>query len=418
MSGTAPSKGVTMKISVLCHDVSQTCLTRSHVIARILATKHDVEIVGPGSDTTTWTPLRGDTTVPVRLLSGNSPDELARQVDGDVLYAVKPRPTSLGLALAARQHRRRPLILDIDDWETGFFRDDVRAMLRSGFRHETRWVLRQLLDRSGPNNVYRTRRTERRVGEADEVTASSTWLANRYGATVIPQARDLSRLSPRSVDGQRVRAELGIAGDEVVMLFMGRPRRHKGLAHVLEAMTLLDRPDLLLLSVGGDPGVAPRPDLRVLGWQPFASTARFLAAADMVVLASETGPGARGQMPMKLYDAMAMGRPVIVTDVSDMAATMAGCGLVVPSGDTPSLAHAIGTLADDAPLRHRLGAAGRARCVAEFSEEAVRPHLLAVVERAISDQARGSAGQNAEPRSAASSTVMSAADWGLASRKP
>ena len=33
---------------------------------------------------------------------------------------------------------------------------------------------------------------------------------------------------------------------------------------------------------------------------------------------------------MKLYDAMAMGRPVIVTDVSDMAATVEGCGWSYP----------------------------------------------------------------------------------------
>ena len=149
---------------------------------------------------------------------------MAAQVDGDLLYAVKPRPTSLGVALAAREQRLRPVVLDVDDWETGFFRDDVRAMLRSGFRHETRWVLKQLLDRSDPNNVFRTRRAERLVGEVDQVTASSTWLAGRYSGSVIPQARDLSRLSPHHVDRDRVRTELGIAPDQVVLLFMGRPR--------------------------------------------------------------------------------------------------------------------------------------------------------------------------------------------------
>mgnify|MGYP003694724449 CR=1 FL=1 len=47
---------------------------------------------------------------------------LAAQADGDLLYASKPRPTSYGAALLARRRRARPLLLDIDDWEVGFFR--------------------------------------------------------------------------------------------------------------------------------------------------------------------------------------------------------------------------------------------------------------------------------------------------------
>ncbi|BEP16304.1 hypothetical protein acdb102_46150 [Acidothermaceae bacterium B102] len=401
-----------MKVTVVCHDVSQTCLTRAHLLARLLCARHDVEIVGTASGAEVWKPLRDATAVPVRILTGDSLDSLAAQLDGDVLYAVKPRPTSLDLALAARAQRSRPLIVDVDDWESGFLYDDVRAMVRSGFRHESRWVLRQLLDR-GPNNARLTRRTERRIGSADQVTTSSTWLARRYDGTVVPQARDLSQLSPHLVDREQVRAELGLSPDQVVLLFMGRPRRHKGVEQVLAAMTALGRPDLVLLTVGGDPGVEPRPDLRVMGWQPFADTARFLAAADMVVLASDTGPGARGQMPMKLYDAMAMGRPVVVTDVSDMAATVVGCGLVVPPGDTTALARAIATLADDPALRRRLGDAARSRCVAEFSDEAVRPQLLAVVERAVAGHDPYPVSrrrQKAEPRSAASSEVIASAD--------
>lgn len=373
-----------MKVSVLCHDVSETCITRSLVIARLLIAEHEVEIVGPASNGRVWEPLRGDQ-VPVRVIPQGSVRAMAAQVDGDVLYAVKPRPMSLDVALAAQALRPRPLLVDVDDWESGFLYDDVQTMLRSRFRHETRWVLRALSDVRSPNNPYRTALTERRVSRADAVTASSTWLAQRYHGSVIVQARDMALFDPSAYDRDQVRAELGIPAGRVVMLFMGRPRRHKGVRNVLAAMDLLDRDDLLLLSVGGDPQVPSRPDLQVLGWQPYGEANKFLAAADMVVLASDPSPGARGQMPMKLYDAMAMGRPVIVTDVSDMAATMDGCGLVVPPLDTPALAAAIALLADDPALRAGYGAAGRERCLSQYSDTAVRPHLLRVLDEAVGE---------------------------------
>ena len=275
------------------------------------------------------------------------------------------------------------MLVDIDDWESGFLFDDMIAMLRSRFRDETKWVAKNLLDVRSPNNAYRTAVMERLVRRADAVTATSSWLADRYSGSVIVQSRDTKALDPATVDRESARAALGIAPDCIVLLFMGTPRRHKGLDKVLAALDLLDRDDLLFMTVGGDPGLPERPDLRVLGWQPYGSLTRFLAAADMVVVAQESTPGARGQMPTKAYDAMAMGRPVVASDVADLADTVRGCGLVVPPNDVAALAAAIATLADDPGLRERLGAAGRQRCLEEFSDDAVRPRLLQVLENAM-----------------------------------
>lgn len=381
-----------MKVSLLSFDLSGTCIVRAHLLGRMLVNDYEVEILGPASTGEVWAPLRDDTLVPYRILPGASHDELAESVDGDVLYALKPRPSSLGVALAAHRQRSRPLLVDVDDWETGFLHDDIRAMLRSGFRHETKWVASTVLDVRGQNNLYRTALVSKRVRQADAVTTTSTWLANRYHGTVIPQARDTGHFDPRTVDGAAVREELGIDPSRVVLLFMGGPRRHKGLGNVLAAMDQLGRSDLLLLVVGGDPHIAPRPDVLAVGWQAYSATNRFLGAADMVVLAHDKSPGARGQMPTKLYDAMAMERPVVVTDVSDMADVAEGCGLVVPPGDLPALAEAIAALADDPVLRRSLGRAGRAKCVSRYSDDAVRPTLVKVVEAAVAAASTAAAG--------------------------
>jgi glycosyltransferase involved in cell wall biosynthesis len=375
-----------VKITLLSPDLSQNCMARAHLLYRMLSTEHQVEIIGPVFGDDVWEPLRHQD-VAIRQVPYGSRAEMARQADGDVLYAIKPRPTSLGVALEARRQVDRPLLVDIDDWESGFLYDDVTAMLRSRFRDETKWVARVLTDVRSPNNAYSTARMERRVREADAVTATSSWLAERYGGSVIVQTRDTTRLDPRHSDREAARARLGIAPSTTVLLFMGTPRRHKGLDKVLAALDLLGRDDLLFLTVGGDPGLDERPDLRVLGWQPYDRLREFLAAADVAVVAQEATPGARGQMPTKAYDAMAMGRPVIATDVADLAETVQGCGLVVPPDDVPALARAIALLADDRSLRESLGAAGRERCVERFSDDAVRPSLLAIVDKAVGRRA-------------------------------
>jgi glycosyltransferase involved in cell wall biosynthesis len=381
-----------VKISLLSPDVSQNCMARAHLLYRMLSAVHEVEIVGPAFAGLVWEPLRKHDDVAIRVVPQGPAREMARYADGDVLYAIKPRPTSLGVALEARRQSDRPLLVDIDDWESGFLYDDVIAMVRSRFRDETKWVAKNLLDVRSPNNAYRTAVMERLVRKADAVTATSTWLAERYAGSVIVQSRDTAALDPAAVDREAAREALGIAPGCTVLLFMGTPRRHKGIDKVLAALDLLGRDDLLFMTVGGDPGLPDRPDVRVLGWQPYGSLTGFLAAADIVVVAQEPTPGARGQMPTKAYDAMAMGRPVIASDVADLASTVDGCGLVVPPNDVPALAAAIATLADDRALRERLGSAGRQRCLDNFSDDAVRPRLLRVLNAAMGARTLGAVG--------------------------
>ena len=90
-----------MKISLLSPDVSQNCMARAHLLYRMLSTVHEVEIVGPAFGGQVWEPLRGRDEVSIKVVPHASAREMARHADGDVLYAIKPRPTSLGVALEA-----------------------------------------------------------------------------------------------------------------------------------------------------------------------------------------------------------------------------------------------------------------------------------------------------------------------------
>ncbi len=76
-------------------------------------------------------------------------------------------------------------------------------------------------------------------------------------------------------------------------------------------------------------------------------------------------------------EAMAMGRPVIASDVDGLREiiTHERDGLLVPAGDVAALAAAISRLMADRVLAERLAAAGRARVVEAFGINAMAREL-------------------------------------------
>ena len=106
--------------------------------------------------------------------------------------------------------------------------------------------------------------------------------------------------------------------------------------------------------------------LRPLGYR--ADVARVLAAADVFAL-----PSHFEGLPMSVIEAMLTGLPVVATDTRGPREQVVDgeTGLLVPPTAVEPLAQALGRLAADPALRARMGAAGRARALARFTEAAV-----------------------------------------------
>ena len=154
-----------MKVSILSFDLADNATGRADLLARLLAPRYDVEVVGPRFGEALWRPVAGGP-IAYRGVSGarypgfaRRIRPLLREIDGDVIYASKPRPTSFGLGLLKRAATRRPLLLDIDDWELGFF-------YRSGA-----WGrLGRFLNIGNPNGLLWTWMMEKLVPLIDRVT--------------------------------------------------------------------------------------------------------------------------------------------------------------------------------------------------------------------------------------------------------
>ena len=102
-----------------------------------------------------------------------------------------------------------------------------------------------------------------------------------------------------------------------------------------------------------------------------------LAACSVFVL-----PSYREGTPRSTLEALAVGRPVVTTDVPGCRTTVieGENGLLVPPRDATALAAAMLRLAEDAPLRERMGRASRALAASRFDVDAVNRTLIARLE--------------------------------------
>jgi glycosyltransferase involved in cell wall biosynthesis len=378
-----------VKVSVLAADLSDNATGRADLLARLLSPRYDVEVVGPRFGADTWMPAREGAIAQRSLRVGRYPGfaqqipGLLELVDGDVLIVSKPRPTSFGLGLLARARRPRPLVLDIDDWEVGFFS-------RSGF-----WGrVGRALNLANPNGLSWTWLAEKLVARADAITVASRFLERRFGGTLLPHVRDTDAWDPARYDRAAARGRLGVGAEKVVM-FLGTPRGHKGVDDLVEAVSSLGKGVVLAL-VGVDPARsgAPRwsaaPHVRVTGEIPFDDVPRYLVAADVVAVPQRDTTDTLGQVPAKLFDAMALGRPIVSTSVSMIPEILEGCGVVVAPGDVAALTAAIKRLLDDPAEAAALGRRARERCETRYSFRVARAVLFPLLEKLTKTAGRSS----------------------------
>jgi glycosyltransferase involved in cell wall biosynthesis len=108
--------------------------------------------------------------------------------------------------------------------------------------------------------------------------------------------------------------------------------------------------------------------------------AALLARSHIVCL-----PSYREGLPKTLIEAASSGKPIVATDVPGCrhVVTEGENGLLVPPRDPVALADALQRLIEDAPLRRRMGARGRARAEAEFGIGAVIDQTLALYREAL-----------------------------------
>lgn len=203
-------------------------------------------------------------------------------------------------------------------------------------------------------------------------------LAGRFGSeklVTIHNGIDLTRLDriqPLSADRER----LGIAEDSVVIGTAGRMMPVKAYDVLLRAARkVVDQaPNVRVVLVGDGPELPALKklageldlDRNVVFHEFTPRVAELMTLFDVFVLSSLTEG-----VSISLLEAMALGKPVVVTDVggNPEVAVDGETGFLVPSGKPEALADACLRLVREPELRQAMGRAGRKRVEVQFSNE-------------------------------------------------
>jgi len=376
-----------MKISLLVSDFSQNCLGRVYILAKMLDPEYEVEVVGPLFGDKVWPPCDTKEFIykPVQCIPVFPPflksiKKIENFISGDIIYASKPWVSSFGIGILSTLKRKRPLIVDIDDWELGWF-------LPYKFRKMASLSVKTIFDANGFLGTYLL---EKMVFLTDGRTTASRFLQNRFGGEYIPHARDTDFLDPSKFDGGKVKRELGFK-DEKIIMFLGSPKLHKGIEDLFCALKYLKRKDVKLLIIGAANGYPSKHhlyediDLFVIirGMIPFMRIPEYLAWSDLVVIPQKNLLSNYAQVPAKLFDAMAMAKPVIATNISDMPEILGDCGFIVEPNNPKGLAERIEYILNNPTKAKEMGKKARDRCIERYSFKVVGERLFNYIQQVI-----------------------------------
>jgi glycosyltransferase involved in cell wall biosynthesis len=190
----------------------------------------------------------------------------------------------------------------------------------------------------------------------------------------IPNGYDTSAFVRDPAAGLRFRQQHGISESTPIILSSAKLTRRKGHEVALDALDLIRREGIrFVYVVCGDGGIeqelrghATRLSLPAIftGLLEPSDMVAALSAADVVI-----HPSLREIFPNAVGEAMACSCAVVAADAGGTAELLGDdgdTGVLVPPGDSHTLAEAVQLLLADRELRERMGAAARRRIEEEF----------------------------------------------------
>lgn len=314
-----------------------------------------VVVSGDGDDI--WGPLAGTRFSEVVLPPESALRSSWRRVvaRSRVVVCVKPLPWQLACARELVLGGFRGIIFDVDE-------PDIEAglSLNSPLKHAAKRILR-------PRVTELFNWARRFVPKSGAVTVSNPWLQERYGGTVLPHVRE-------DLGDSRSEPEAGVD-----VAFVGTNRGHKGLAMLRIAVAALHEQYGMRLTITDQ----RPPDAAIWeNWVGKTSLDEGLAIvrrANIVAIPSLPTAFSMGQLPVKLIDAMMLGKMIIGSDLPPIRWALAESGLLFEPGSLSDLERCLISGCNSAE-RERRGIMARSRFTTRFSIEANVDIFRSIVE--------------------------------------
>jgi len=273
-------------------------------------------------------------------------ERMKREFAFDAILCAWAYPDACGVGILAREQRVPMTVITQGS--------DVHAYLDNPVRR--RLIVSALSEAKGVIN--RSRDLARRLKEAGVPEEKLHVVYNGVDTKTFCRA-----------DKQAVRLELGLNADEKIILFVGNflPVKNPGLLLESFAQLVKERgKKARLLMIGGGPlkeqivthaarlNIADR--VQLLGRQGAAEVARYMQAADTLVLSSHNEG-----VPNVILEALAAGLPVVATNVGGIHEVVNAehLGRLTKPGDQQELAAALGELLERKNDAGRIAEYGR-----------------------------------------------------------
>lgn len=307
--------------------------------------------------------------------------KLEQAVTGDVIIAVKAFASSVPVALAAKRHRGAKVLAYLDEWD---------GAMMARLSPAARWKRRLKHFHHPMDDIY-CPLVERLLPACDSVISTTTALQKKFGGEVIPCGVDMAEFTPHDQEEtEALRREYGLQ-DKRLIVFGGVVRPHKGIELILAALAEIGNPQNQLVIVGPvnehvrelQQNPAFSAYLTALGARPKNEMPLHLSLADLIVLPLNDDPLAQTQMPCKVFEAMALGKPIIAGRVADLPQVLEGCGWLVPPDDAAALAEQIRYVfahPDDAAA---MGRRAREKCAAQYSRDVAGAQLRQLIAKVL-----------------------------------
>jgi glycosyltransferase involved in cell wall biosynthesis/uncharacterized heparinase superfamily protein len=303
----------------------------------------------------------------------------------DVFVSTSPQFFCGLTGLVARIMRRAPWVLEIRDlWPESIVA--VGAMRKGAVIRALEWLER---------TAYRN---------ADHIVSVTDSFVPHIAArcpgkgpdriSVIKNGADLSLFTP-SGDASEIRRKFGLDG-RFVAAYVGTHGMAHGLDTIVEAAALLRGDRRIGFLMVGDGAERVRltekaaalklDNLCIAGQLPKADMPAIWTATGASLIVLRRSDAFLKVLPSKMFEAMAMARPIILGIEGESRALLdaAGAGIAITPGSAGELARAVVRLADDAALCERLGQQGAAHVRAHFDRARIAAHYLDVLAAAAS----------------------------------
>jgi glycosyltransferase involved in cell wall biosynthesis len=357
---------------------------RAYQLAIILKDNHEVEIMGPTfgdgiydilPDDVEITPINSSPILPFPLTLFK---KMSQKINSDLIIASKLRISSFGIALYAKKIYDIPVLIDIDEWDLGF-------RLNKGRAQALMFALPSIIH---VNSYVWLKIMEKLLNKADMVTVNNTWLQNRFGGEHIPHVRDDSVWNPELYSKKQARKSLNLDINNKIIMFLGKPLPHKGIQDLIAAFSLIEDNSVYLHIVGTSPNLndilhQAGQNGRIVTHKKvhFDQAPMWVTAADIMVAPQRSQPSSYGQVPAKIMDSLALGKPLVTTNVGSIPDVVGDAALITNPNDPASLYEEINSLLIDEELSSTLAGRARKRYVDNFSNQILTNDLEEILKR-------------------------------------